>query len=73
MEHITQALEYEGLIRKHRPSIGFETYVVGKTYDPSVLAIRDKQEKAGFHLWSFEEILQRARSRFEKILEILGR
>lgn len=73
MEHVTQALEYEGIIRKHRPSISFETFVVGREYDPSVLAIRERQEKAGLHLWSFEEILQRTRMRFEKILEILGR
>jgi hypothetical protein len=73
MQHVTQALEYEGLIKKHRPSIHFETFVVGRSYDPSVLAIREKQAQAGLHLWSFEEILQRARTRFEKILEILGR
>jgi hypothetical protein len=73
MEHVTQALEYEGIIKKHRPNIQFITYVVGRTYDPSVLAIRDKQAQAELHLWSFEEILQKARVRFEKILEILGR
>ncbi|MFC1977571.1 ATP-binding protein [Chloroflexota bacterium] len=73
MDHVTQALEYEGIIRKHRPNISFETFIVGRQYDTSVLAIRDKQEKAGLHLWSFEEILQRTRMRFEKILEILGR
>ena len=73
MEHVTQALEYEGIIKKHRPNIQFITYVVGRTYDPSVLAIREKQPQAQLHLWSFEEILQRARVRFEKILEILGR
>jgi len=73
MEHVTQALEYEGIIKKHRPNIQFITYVVGRTYDPSVLAIREKQAQAQLHLWSFEEILQRARVRFEKILEILGR
>jgi len=73
MDHVTQALEYEGIIRKHRPNISFETFIVGRQYDTSVLAIRDKQENAGLHLWSFEEILQRTRMRFEKILEILGR
>lgn len=73
MKHVTQALEYEGLIKKHRPNIQFITYVVGKTYDPAVLAIKDKQAQAGLNLWSFEEILQRTRARFEKILEILGR
>jgi len=73
MEHVTQALEYEGLIKKHRPNIQFTTYVVGRTYDASVLAIREKQAQAGLHLWSFEEILQKARVRFEKVLEILGR
>jgi hypothetical protein len=73
MGHVTQALEYEGLIKQHRPNIRFVTYLVGREYDPAVLAIRDKQEKAGLHLWSFEEILQKARARFENILEILGR
>lgn len=73
MEHVTQALEYEGLIKKHRPNISFVTYVVGREYDPTVLAIREKQAKAGLHLWSFEEILQKARARFEEILKILGR
>jgi len=73
MKHVTQALEYEGIITKHRPNIQFVTYVVGKTYDASVLAIRDKQAQAGLHLWSFEEILQKTRVRFESILEILGR
>lgn len=73
MEHVTQALEYEGLIKKHRPNIQFATYVVGRTYDASVLAIREKQAQAALHLWSFEEILQKARVRFEKILQILGR
>jgi len=73
MTHVTQALEYEGLIKKHRPNIRFVTYVVGRAYDPSVLAIRDKQAQASLHLWSFQEILQRTRARFEKILDILGR
>lgn len=73
MNHVTQALEYEGLIKKHRPNIQFVTYVVGRKYDSAVLAIRDKQAHAGLHLWSFEEILQKARMRFEKILKILGR
>jgi len=73
MAHVTQALEYEGIIKKHRPGIQFETFVVGREYDPSVLAVKDKQSQAGLHLWSFEEILQKARARFEEILEILGR
>lgn len=73
MEHVTQALKYEGIIRTHRPNINYILYVVGREYDPSVLAIKDKQEKAGLYLWSFEEILQRTRMRFEEILSILGR
>lgn len=73
MKHVTQALEYEGLIKAHRPGIRFITYVVGRQYDPAVLAIREKQAQAGLHLWSFEEILQKARARFEQILEVLGR
>lgn len=73
MKHVTQALEYQGLIEKHRPNIQIVTYVVGRTYDHSVLAIQENQAKAGLYLWSFEEILQLARARFERILEILGR
>lgn len=73
MDHVAQVLEYEGLINKHRPNMRFETYVVGREYDPTVLAIRGKQEQAGLHLWSFEEILQKARARYESILKILGR
>jgi hypothetical protein len=73
MKHVTQALEYEVLIKKHRPNISFSTYVVGREYDPSVLAARDKLGGASLHLWSLQEILQRARMRFEEILKILGR
>jgi hypothetical protein len=73
MDHVTQALGYEALIKKHRPNISFETYVIGRQYDPSVLAARSKLEGAGLYLWSLSEILQLARMRFEKILEILGR
>jgi hypothetical protein len=73
MEHITQALEYEGIIKKQRPNIEFETFVVGRQYDPSVLATRAKLEDAKLYLWSFSEVLQKARARFEKILEILGK
>jgi hypothetical protein len=73
MEHVTQALEYEAIIKKHRPNITFETYVVGRQYDASVLATREKLEGARLNLWSLSEILQLARMRFEKILEILGR
>jgi hypothetical protein len=73
MEHVSQALEYEALLKKHRPNIVFTTYVVGRQYHPSVLATREKLEGASLHLWSMDEILQKARMRFEKILEILGR
>lgn len=73
MTHVTQALEYEGLIKRHRPNINFETYVIGREYDSAVLSVREKQSKAGLYLWSFEEVLQRSRARFEEILEILGR
>lgn len=73
MEHVTQALEYEALLKKHRPNIAFTTYVVGRQYHPAVLAAREKLQGASLHLWSMDEILQKARMRFEKILEILGR
>jgi len=72
MDHVTQALEYEGILNKHLPNISFKTYVVGREYDASVLATKEKLEQASLFLWSFNEILQKARIRFEKILEILG-
>ena len=73
MDHVTQAINYESIIKKHRPGIEFVTFVVGNRYDESVLAAKDKLEKASLHLWSFGEVLQRSRARFEQILEILGR
>jgi hypothetical protein len=73
MVHITQALEYEALIKKHHPNISFTTYVVGREYYPSVLAAREKLVGASPHRWSLQEILQRARTPFEEILKILGR
>lgn len=72
MSHVTQAMEYAGLLKKHRPSISFETFVVGREYHTDVLATKENLEKASIFLWSYEEILQRARMRFEQILEILG-
>ncbi|MBZ5694478.1 MAG: ATP-binding protein [Acidobacteriia bacterium] len=73
MEHVTQAMQYDGLIQKHRPGMKLETFVVGRQYDAGVLASREKLDRAGLHLWSFHDILQRARLRFEQILKILGR
>ena len=73
MEHVTQAMQYEGLIQSHRPGLKFETFVVGRQYDPTVLLSREKLDRAGLRLWPFQEILQRARLRFEQILAILGR
>ena len=55
MEHVTQALEYEALIKAHRPQIRFTTYVIGREYDASVLATREKLANAALHLWSFSE------------------
>lgn len=72
MDHVTQALKYEGILSKHRPNIKFETFVIGRTYDPDVLATKDKLAAGALYLWSFSEILQKARIRFEKILEILN-
>jgi Histidine kinase-, DNA gyrase B-, and HSP90-like ATPase len=73
MSHVTQAMEYEGIIKKHRPNIVFTTYVIGRQYDPSVLAMKNKLGAADVHFWSFDEVLQKSRLRFEKILAILGR
>jgi hypothetical protein len=72
MDHITQALKYQGIVKAHRPSIEFDTYVIGRTYESDVLASKDKLEGAGLYLWSFSEVLQRSRARFEQILKILN-
>ena len=72
MKHVTQALSYEGIIKKHRPNLNFETFVVGRNYSPDVMASKEKLSKGGLYLWSFGEILQKSRARFEKILEILN-
>ena len=72
MDHVTQALRYESIIKAHRPNISFETYVMGREYKPDVMASKDKLAK-GLYLWSFSELLQRTRSRFEHILEILNK
>ena len=71
-EHVTQALGYQGIIEASRPNLRTETFVVGRQYNPDVLAMRDRLSNSGLYLWSFHEILQRTRARFEKILEILA-
>jgi hypothetical protein len=72
MEHVTQALTYKSIIAKSRPNIKFDTFVVGREYHPDVLAAKESLGKGDLFLWSFSEILQRTRGRFEKILEILN-
>ena len=64
--------QYESVIKAQRPNINFETYVMGRKYNPDVLASKHKLEKSGIYLWSFGELLQRTRARFEKILDILN-
>ncbi len=71
MDHVTQALKYKGILVSQRPNLEFETFVIGRKYDSDVLAAKDSLAKGGLYLWSFSEILQKARIRFEKILEIL--
>ncbi|MDP4235095.1 MAG: ATP-binding protein [Bacteroidota bacterium] len=73
MDHVTQALKYKGIIAGHRPGLNFATYVIGRKYDPEVLASKDDLAKAGLNLWSFTEILQKTRARFESILAILSK
>jgi len=73
MEHVTQALEYEALLKKHRPNLSFTTYVVGRRYHESVLAAREKLGKACLYLWSMDEILQKARTRIQGFLGVLDR
>ena len=71
-KHVTQAFSYQGIIESSRPNLKTETFVVGRQYDSDVLAMRDRLANGGLFLWSFNEILQRTRARFEKILEILS-
>lgn len=71
-DHVTQALSYQGIIEATRPNLRTETFVVGRQYNSDVLAMRDRLASSGLYLWSFNEILQRTRARFEKILEILS-
>jgi len=73
MEHITQALSYESVIKANRPNINFETFIMGREYTPDVMASKIKLEKGGLYLWSFGELLQKTRVRFEQILEILNK
>lgn len=68
----TQALTYKSILISHRPNIRFETFVVGRKYNSGVIAAKDDLAKGGLYLWSFSEILQRTRARFEKILKILN-
>lgn len=72
MDHVIQVLKYKGIIKAHRPNIEFNTYVVGRKYNPDVMAIKDDLSKRGLYLWSFSELLQITRSRFEDILAILN-
>lgn len=73
MEHVTQALTYESIIKAQRPNINFETYVMGREYNPDVMASKDKLEKGSLYLWSFSELLQKTSARFEQILDILNK
>lgn len=73
MDHVTQALTYESVIKAQRPNLNFETFIMGREYTPDVMASKLKLEKSGLFLWSFGELLQRTRARFEQILEILNK
>ena len=72
MSHITQVLEYKSILEEHRPNTTFHTYVVGRQFEPAVLNQARKALKE-IHMWSYSELLQRTKSRFEEILKILGR
>lgn len=72
MGHVTQALTYESVIKAQRPNLNFETYIMGREYSADVMASKNKLEKGGLYLWSFGELLQRTRARFETILDILN-
>ena len=71
MKHVTQALGYTRLIKEHRPNINLVTCVVGCELAPEVLLVREELGRSELHLWSFDDILQRARVRAEQILNIL--
>lgn len=71
MEHVTQALKYRSIINAHRPGLRFTTYVIGREYDPVVQ--QSQNSLTDIFFFGYQEILQKARVRFEDILKILGR
>lgn len=71
MEHVTQILNYKTIIKSKFPNLKYTLYVVGKTYGQEVLDSRENIIEINF--WSYSEILQKSRVRFENILKILGR
>lgn len=68
-EDYTQIKKYKTIIKKHSPNISqIECYLIGNSFDE---AIRDPEdEKIGIYLWSYSEILQKAK---EKYLELLSK
>jgi len=72
-DHITQALKYKGIIEASRPNIRMELFVVGSKYTAEAKALKEQLEKTDLKFWSYSEILQKARQRYEDVLKVLGR
>ncbi len=69
---LAQVLKYQAVIQKQMPNISqVTTYIIGKQYDASINAIKNKQEKAGVFLMSYSEVLTKAERKFSDILKIL--
>ena len=72
-EHLTQALQYKGIIKKTSPNIEeIKVFVVGYSYNASIASFKSDQEKAGNFFHSYTEILHDAEKRFESILNVLN-
>jgi len=67
---LAQVLSYKKLIREHTPSAKYiDVFLLGNNYDESV---RDKDlEKSNIFLYSFSEIVDSAKRRYDEILKIL--
>ena len=68
-----QVLEYKGILQSEIPqtSSNIVTFVIGKTYDETVRAVKSEQEKSGNFLMSYFDILIKAEKKFSEILDIL--
>jgi hypothetical protein len=65
MEHVSQALEYEALLKKHRSNIVFTTYIMG-------VSITIERYKRKMSLPQAEEVLQWIESREQTLNRLVA-